>query len=67
MLEHNRYLKTILTHQNYMHEKIKNRLQLEKACYLSFQNRFFSSLLSKNMQFKTHKSYNFACFVWILN
>ena len=47
-LEEFRYLGTKLRDQNSIHEEIKRRLNLRKACYYSVQNLFSSSLLSKN-------------------
>jgi hypothetical protein len=39
-----------------MQEEIKSRLKSRNACYHSVQNLFSSSLLSKNLKIKIHKS-----------
>jgi len=51
-----RYLVTTLTDQNCIQEKIKSRLTSGKACYHSVQNLLPSSLLSKNIKIKTHRT-----------
>ena len=35
-----KYLETVLTNENYIHEEIKNRLKSGNACYHSVQNLF---------------------------
>lgn len=42
-----KYLEKILTHQNFIHEKINNRLKSGSTCCNSVQNHLTSSLLSK--------------------
>jgi hypothetical protein len=39
-----------------MYEDIKGRLQSGKACYISVQNSWSSSLLSKNIQIKIYRT-----------
>ena len=48
------YLGTTLTDQNSVQTEIKSRLKLGNACYHSVQNRFSSSLLSKNLKIKIY-------------
>jgi hypothetical protein len=50
------YLGTILTDRNSIHEEIKSRMKSENACYLSVQNPLSSSLLSKNIKIKVHRT-----------
>ena len=45
-VEHFKYLGTTLTHQNYIQDEIKSRLNSGNACYHSVQNILPSSLLS---------------------
>jgi len=56
MVEEFKYLGTNLTNQNSILEEIKSRLNLWNACYHSVQNRLSSSLLSKNLKIKIHKT-----------
>jgi len=49
-------LGTMLTNQNYIQEEIKSRLKLRNACYYSVQNILSSSLLSKNLKIKIHRT-----------
>jgi hypothetical protein len=51
-----KYLETVLTNQNYIHEEIKNRLKSGNACYHSVQNLLSSSLLSKNVKIKVQRT-----------
>jgi hypothetical protein len=51
-----KYLGTILTDQNYIHNEIKNRLNSENACYYSVQNLLSSLLISKNLKIKIYKT-----------
>jgi len=46
VVEQFKYLGTSLTHQNYIQEEIKRRLNSRNACYLSMQDLLSSSLLS---------------------
>ena len=45
-----------LGNQNYIQEEIKSRLKSGNACYHSVQNLLSSSLLSKNIKIKIHRS-----------
>jgi hypothetical protein len=49
------HLGTKLTNQKDIHDEIKNRLNLENACYYSDQNVLSSCLISKNLKIKIHK------------
>jgi hypothetical protein len=51
-----KYLGTILTDQNYMHEEIKSTLNLVNACYHSIQSLLSSHLLSRNSEVKIYKT-----------
>jgi len=53
-VEEFQYLRTNLTNQNSILEKIKRRLKSRNACYHSVQNLLSSSLLSKNLKIKIH-------------
>jgi len=55
-LEELRYLGITLTNQNSIQEENKSRLKLGNACYYSVQNLFSSSLLSKSLKIKIHRS-----------
>jgi hypothetical protein len=55
-MEQFKYLGTNLTNQNSIHEEIKSRLQSGNACYHSVQNLLSSSLLSKNVKIKIHRT-----------
>ena len=45
-----------LTQQNSIQEEIKSRLKSGNACYYSVQNLLASSLLSKNIKIKIHRT-----------
>jgi hypothetical protein len=65
------YLGTTLTNQNSIQEEIKRRLKAGNACYHSVQNTVSSSLLSKNMKIKIHRTIIlpvvlYACETWSL-
>jgi hypothetical protein len=45
-----------VTNQNLIHEEIKSRLNLGKACYHSIQKLLSSCLLSKNVKIKIYKT-----------
>jgi len=49
-------LGTTLTNQNSIEEEIKGRLMLGNACYHPVQNLLSSSLLSKNLKIKIHRT-----------
>jgi hypothetical protein len=51
-----KYLGTILTDQNYIHEEIKSRLNSGNACYHLVQSLLSSRLLSKNVKVKIYKT-----------
>jgi len=55
-VEEFRYLGTNLTNQNSIQEEIKSRLMSGNACYNSMQNTLSSSLLSKNLKIKIHRT-----------
>ena len=66
-----RYLGTNLTHQNSIQEEIRNRLKSGNACYHSVQNLSSSSLLSKNLKVKIHRTIIlplvlYGCETWML-
>jgi hypothetical protein len=51
-----KYLGTILTDQNCMHEEIKSRLNLGNSCYHSVQSLLSSCLLYRNIKVKIYKT-----------
>jgi len=51
-----KYLGTTLTNRNCIQEVIKSRLQSDNACYHLMQNLLSSSLLSKNIKIKIHRT-----------
>jgi hypothetical protein len=51
-----KYLKTTVTNQNLIQEKIKRRLNSGNACYHSVQNLSSSRLLSKNVRMRIYKT-----------
>jgi hypothetical protein len=51
-----RYLKTTVTNQNLIQEKIKGRLNSGNACYHSVQNFLSSRLLSKILKKNIHQT-----------
>jgi hypothetical protein len=55
-VEHLRYLGTTLRNQNSVQEEIKSSLKSGNACYHSMQNLLSSTLLSKNIKIKIHRS-----------
>jgi len=55
-VEEFKYLATTLTKQNSIQEKIKSRLKSGNACYHLVQNLLSSSLLSKNLKIKIHRT-----------
>ena len=56
MVEEFKYLGTTLTNRNSIKEEIKSRLKSRNACYHSVQNLLSSSLLSKNLKIKIHRT-----------
>jgi hypothetical protein len=55
-VEELKYLGTTLTNKNYIQEEIRSRLKAGNACYHSVQNLLSSSLLSKNLKIKIHRT-----------
>jgi len=55
-VEEFKYLGTMLTNQNSIHEEITSRLKSGNACYHSVQNLLSSSLLSKNLRSKIYRT-----------
>ena len=51
-----RYLETLLTYQNFVHEEIKNRLKSRNVRCHSVENLMSSSFLSKNIKVKIHRT-----------
>ena len=55
-VEQFKHLRTTLTNKNSIHEEINSRLKSGNACYNSVQNILSSSLLSKNLKIKIHRT-----------
>jgi hypothetical protein len=55
-VEEFKYLRTTLTNQNSIQEKIKSRLNSGNVCYHSVQNLVSSSLLSSNLKIKIYRT-----------
>jgi uncharacterized protein (UPF0332 family) len=55
-VEEFKYLGTMLKNKKSIQEEIKSRLKLVNACYYSMQNLLSSSLLSKNLKIKIHRT-----------
>ena len=51
-----KYLGTTLTNQNSIQKELKSRLKSGNACYHSVQNLLSSSLPSKNLKIKIHRT-----------
>jgi hypothetical protein len=51
-----KYFGTTLTNQNDIHDEIKSRLNSGNACYYSVKNLLSSSLISRNLKIKIHKT-----------
>jgi hypothetical protein len=51
-----KYLGTIPTNQNDIHDEIKSRLNSGNACYYSVHNLLSSHLISKNLKIKIYKT-----------
>ena len=45
-----------VTNKDFIHEEIKNRLKSVNGCCHSVHNLFISSLLSKNIKFRIHRT-----------
>jgi hypothetical protein len=50
-----KYLGTILTNQNDIHDEMKSRLNSGSACYHSLQNLLPFFLISKNLKIKIYE------------
>jgi len=55
-VEQLKYLEITLMSQNSIQEEIKSRLEAGSACHHSVQNILSSSLLSKNINIKIHRT-----------
>jgi hypothetical protein len=55
-VEEFKYLGTNLTNKNSIQEEIKSRLNSGDVCYHSVQNLLSSSLLSKTLKIKIHRT-----------
>ena len=63
-----KYLDSLLTNQNSIHEKIKCKLKAGNSCYYSVQTILSSRLLSKYLKIKIYKNNNIAsCAIWLWN
>jgi hypothetical protein len=51
-----KYMVTIPTNQNDIHDEIKSRLNSGNACYYSVKNLLYSHLVSKNLKIKLYKT-----------
>jgi hypothetical protein len=51
-----KYLGTILTNQNDIHDEIKSRLNSGNGCYYSVQHILSSRLIPKNLKIKIHRT-----------
>jgi len=66
-----KYLGSLLTNQNYIHEEIKCRLKAGNSCLYSVQTLLSSRLLSENLKIKIYKTtilpiVQFGCEAWSL-
>jgi hypothetical protein len=66
-----KYLGTMLTNQNDIHEEVQIRLNLGNASYYSVQNLLSSHLISKNLRIKIYKTVilpavPYGCETWSL-
>jgi hypothetical protein len=48
-----KYLRSLLTNQNSIHDEMKRRLKAENSCYYSVQTFLSSEPTSKNLKIKT--------------
>jgi hypothetical protein len=55
-VEEFKHLEKILTNQNSLQEESEKRLKSRNACYHLVQNLLSSSLLSKNIKIKIHRT-----------
>jgi hypothetical protein len=55
-VEEFKYLGTILTNRNSIHEEIKSRWKSGNACYHSMQNLLSAGLLSKNTKIRVQRT-----------
>jgi len=55
-VEEFKYLETTFMNQNFIQEEIKSRFKSGNACYHSVQNLLSSSVLSKNIKIKIHRT-----------
>jgi hypothetical protein len=55
-VEEIKYLGITLTNQNSIQEEVKNGLNLGNVCYHSVENFLSSSLLSKKLKIKVHRT-----------
>jgi hypothetical protein len=51
-----KYLGTILTDQNYMHEEINSRLNSANVCFLSVHSPLSSRLLTRKLKVKMYRT-----------
>ena len=66
-----KYLGTTITDHDSIQEEIKSRLKSGNACYPLLQNLLSSSLLSKNLKIKIHRTIIlpvvlYGCETWLL-
>ena len=61
-----KYLDSLLTNQNYIHEKIKYRIKAGNSCYYSVQTHLSSQLLSKNLKIKIYKTIIFPVVLYVV-
>jgi hypothetical protein len=67
-----KYLGTMLTNENDIHDEIKSRLNSGNACYYSFHNLLSSRLISKDLKIKVYITVIllvvlYGCETWSLN
>jgi hypothetical protein len=65
-VEHFKYLGITLKNKNYIHKKIKNRLNPKNTCHHLVQNLLPFGLLFKNIKIKIYRTTHIACsFIWV--